>query len=102
LVTDTVVFNSMKASVAELKVIADSASAFVNNLKEASQNRKSPVGVMLHDEPTANNLKETIKNLDSSTAKLNRDLEALQYSFLLRGAYKKQAKANAKGKVLNK
>jgi len=96
LVTDTFVFNSLKVSVLELQSIADTASVFVNNLKEASNNKKSPVGILLHDEQSGANLKATISNLDSSSKKLDRDLEALQHSFLLRRYFKKEAKKNGK------
>jgi phospholipid/cholesterol/gamma-HCH transport system substrate-binding protein len=96
LVTDTVVFKSLKASVLNLQSVADSATVFVNNLKEASANPKSPVGVLLHDEQAGANLKTTMSNLESSSAKLSKDLEALQQSFLLRRYFKKEAKKNEK------
>ncbi len=91
LVTDTVVFNSLKASVIKLHSIADSATIFVNNLKEASANPKSTVGILLHDEQSGANLKATIGNLNSSSKKLDQDLEALQHSFLLRKYFKKES-----------
>jgi len=84
LVTDTVVFNSLKSSIAQLHSVADTAGVFINNLKVASANPKSPVGVLLHDEKAGANLKNTLINLDSSSVKLNQDLEALQHNFLLR------------------
>ena len=99
LVTDTIVFNSMKASVLKLQNIADTTTAFVNNLKVASENTKSPVGVMMHDEQTGANLKTTISNLESSSKKLDQNLEALQHSFLLRKYFKKEEKKNEKLKV---
>lgn len=96
LVSDTIVFNSFKASVLKLQSIADTTKVFVNNLKEASNNTKSPVGIMLHDEQTGTHLKTTISNLESSSEKLDKDLEALQHSFLLRKFFKKEAKKNEK------
>jgi phospholipid/cholesterol/gamma-HCH transport system substrate-binding protein len=102
LVTDTIVFNSMKASVLKLQNIADTTTAFVNNLKVASENTKSPVGILMHDEQTGANLKTTISNLESSSKKLDQNLEALQHSFLLRKYFKKEEKKNEKLKVESK
>lgn len=94
LVTDTMVFNSIKSTAQQLQHIADSASEFITNLKVASQNTKTPVGILLHDEASGTDLKATIKNLESSSKKLDADLEALQHSIFLRKYFKKQAKTN--------
>ena len=102
LVTDTVVFNSLKASVLNLQLLTDTASVFIADLKEAASNTKTPVGIMLHDEEAGAHLKEMIKNLDSSSKKLEEDLEAAQHSFLLRGYFKKQDKAARKDSLMKK
>ncbi len=98
LVTDTVVFQSMAATMARLQTIADSASVMVNNLKDASNNPNSTLGVLLKDDASGERMKQTIKNLESSSQKLDEDLELLKHSFLLRGAYKKQEKEKKKNK----
>ena len=92
LISDSIVFNSIKASVLQLNQIADTATALVNNLKEVSSNPKSPLGLILHDEAAGKNLKTTLINLESSSAKLDEDLEALQHNFLLRRYFKKEKK----------
>lgn len=92
LVTDTVVFNSFKKSVLQIQNISDTAKQLVSNLKNASTNPKSPLGVMLHDEKTGTELKSAITNLETSSKKLDEDLEALQHNILLRRYFKKKRK----------
>jgi len=86
--SDTVVFTTIKASVLNLKQITDTATLLINHLKEAESNPDTPVGVILHDEKTGVELRETLKNLNESSEKLKVDLEALQHSFLLKGYFK--------------
>jgi len=92
LMTDTVIFNSIKLSVLHLQKIADTAAVFLTNLKQAGNNSNTPFGVLLHDENAGKNLKEIFMNLEGSSEKLEEDLDALQHSFLLKGYFKKQAK----------
>lgn len=105
LVTDTTVFKNVQASVRQLKQLTATAADAAENLKTASSNitnatskldnKNSPVGVLLYDEASAAHLKATLRNLDSSSEKLDEDLRAVQDNFLLRRYFKKKKKAEA-------
>jgi len=97
--TDTIVFKSVKASVLRLQQMADTAKAFITNLKQAGSNPNSAIGVLLHDKEAGTYLKESMKNLESSSKKLDADLEAAQHNFLLRGYFRKKAKAAEKDSI---
>ena len=101
LTTDTTVFKSVKASVFQLQQMADTASALLSNLKQAGTNPNSPIGVLLRDEASGTRMKETIKNLESSSKKLDEDLEAAQQNFLLKGYFKKKAKSEKNDSIVN-
>ena len=96
LVNDTVVFSSLKESALTVRQLADSANALILNLQSAANDTSAAMGLLLHDEQTGSDLKETIANLNSSSAKLDEALEAAKHSFLLRGYFKKQEKAARK------
>jgi phospholipid/cholesterol/gamma-HCH transport system substrate-binding protein len=95
LVTDTVVFNSIREFSQRLKQIADTTARLVTELKTISSDTTTSIGVLLHDKETGARLKETLKNLESSSKKLDEDLEAAQYSWPLKKGFKKLDKAKS-------
>ncbi|AUD01054.1 MlaD family protein [Spirosoma pollinicola] len=109
LVTDTTVFRRLSRSATQLENAAGAANQTVGTLSQTStnlnraseklNNTNSPLGVLLTDQETANNLRTTLKNLSQGTVLLNQDLKAAQNNFLLRGFFKKQAKEAAKQKA---
>ena len=106
LVTDTIVFNSLRHTAIQLQQIAQSAGGVVDQLQNAGaglnksiHNTSTPVGVLLNDQQAASNIKATLNNLQSGTQKLNEDLEALQHNFLFRGFFRKRAKEKEKLKA---
>ena len=95
LLTDTTVFRKLQDAVAQLNQAAASASEFGGALRTAGKglnDEHSTVGVLLHDEETADNLERTIKNLRVSSQELSDDLEAIRHSFLLKGFFRKRDK----------
>lgn len=98
LLTDTLVFAQLQASVNELQKTASSASALSENLDKASAKltqTDNAIGVLLNDPKTAEQVKSIVVNMETSSKKLDENLEALQHNFLLRGFFKKKAKAEA-------
>ena len=105
LVTDTAVFKSLKSSMARLNQASAAATETVNNVRQTTERleaklnaKNTPAGMLLNDEETATRLKNTLRNLEGSSVKLEEDLEAVQHNFLLRGYFKKKAKNSAKQK----
>lgn len=102
LITDTVIFRELKMAVAQFQQITKTGNEVTENLKQASNNirtvsnslssNNSPVGVLLNDQQSGNNLKLLLANLQSGSQKLDENMEAIQHNFLLRGFFKKKAK----------
>lgn len=99
LVTDTVIFSKLRATVSQLQEVADKSKDVMSSLQSAGntldnglKNKNAPAGMFLGDEKTAANLKITLQNLQSASKKLDEDLEAVQHNFLLRRFFKKKAK----------
>lgn len=96
LANDTVVFASMRTTVVQLQHMADTATLMLSDLKAASANKESPMGVLLHDEEMGASMKATMLELESTSIKLDENMEALQHNFLFRRYFKKKAKAEEK------
>jgi len=98
LLTDTATFNKISQSVAQLQQTAANASTLTDNLTKASNKLNTTdnaIGVLLNDPKGATQVRTTLNYLQQSSVKLNDDLEAVQHNFLLRGFFKKKAKAKA-------
>lgn len=98
LLTDTVTFNKIQASIAQLQKTVNSASELTQNLNTASKKlttTDNALGVLLNDPKGAEQVRTSLNNIQQSSIKLNDDLEAAQHNFLLKGFFKKKAKAQA-------
>lgn len=99
LVSDTIMYSNIKRTLVQLQTASASLTQFSANLKTVSDKlmkKDNAVGVLLNDTAAASSMKSTLYNLDAASQKLNDDLEALQHNFLLRGFFRKKAKAKAK------
>ena len=99
LVSDTIIFNRLRATVTQLQHVSETSTNIVNDLKNATNtlntgmaDKTVPIGMLLNDQQAAYNIKATLQNLQAGSKKLDEDLEAVQHNFLLRGFFKKKAK----------
>ena len=95
LITDTIMYETITGTLAQLKNAAAAVTRFTENLKIVSErlNQKDNIAtVLLNDSSAASSIKATLKNLETSSQKLDADLEAVQHNFLLRGFFKKKEK----------
>jgi phospholipid/cholesterol/gamma-HCH transport system substrate-binding protein len=98
LLTDTVTFNKIQGAIAQLQKTVNSASELTQNLNTASKKlttTDNAIGVLLNDPKGAEQVRTSLNNIQQSSIKLNDDLEAAQHNFLLKGFFKKRAKAQA-------
>lgn len=98
LMTDTAVFAKVQQSANELQKTVASAAAMTDNLNRATakfNQTDNAVGLLINDPKTADQVKGIMQNLETSSKKLDENMEALQHNFLLRGFFKKKAKAEA-------
>lgn len=93
--TDTLVFYDLKSGISSLRHTLDTFAVFSDNIKKASDkldDKDNTIGLLLHDEIVASQLKELIYKLDSASTNLNEDLEAMKHNFLFRGYFRKHNK----------
>ncbi len=99
LLTDTVLFTKLKTSIDELQQTAASAAKMTKNLDQASAQltkNDNAVGILLNDPKTATQVKTMMDNLETSSKKLDENMEALQHNFFFKGYFKKKAREEEK------
>lgn len=98
LTTDTAVFASLRESAAQLQGVTQTASALMSNLNQTTErlnDKDNAIGVLTNDPAAAEEIRQILRNLNTSTEKLDENMEALQSNFLLRGFFKKKAREEA-------
>ena len=84
---------------ASLQVTADNAAVVSDQLAEIMikiNTGNGTLGRLIQDSTIANNIKQTIENLRKSSKGLNENMNAAKDNFLLRGYYRRKAKAAKK------
>ena len=87
------------AILASLKTSADNAAIITSSLADISyriSHGHGALGKLLRDTSLSANISSTMKNLNSSSKKLDENMEAAQHNFLLRGFFKKKEKEKKK------
>ncbi len=95
LATDTTLFKVLQGTLTQLRDVTITAGQITNNLKAASDQLHkddNAAGVLLNDKESAATIKQTLNNLESSSKKLEEDLEAVQHNFLFKRYFKKKDK----------
>lgn len=99
LTTDTAVFASLRQTAAQLQGVTQTASALMYNLEQTTarfNEKDNALGVLTNDPEAAEEVRKILRNLNTSTEKLDENMEALQSNFLLRGFFRNRAKEEAK------
>jgi phospholipid/cholesterol/gamma-HCH transport system substrate-binding protein len=101
LVNDTMLFSNLQQTASQLQQASTHANSMLANLENLAgsidsklNDSKSAAGVLLNDPQTAISLKKTILNLESTTQKLNTNMQALRSNFLFRKYFRKNDQAN--------
>lgn len=99
LVTDTMIMTNLRTSVEQINLATAQTNAFMHSLRNAGEKLdegNNPAGILLNDEKAGDELRSTLENLNSSSQKLDENLEALQHNFLFRGYFRKKARREAR------
>lgn len=76
-----------------IQISADNAQTITEELSimlTKINNGKGSLGKLINDESMARDLDKTLDNIESSTQKLDENMEAAKHNFLLRGYFKKK------------
>jgi phospholipid/cholesterol/gamma-HCH transport system substrate-binding protein len=84
------------SSIAKTLVNLQNSSGEFSKFTTKMNSRKGTLGKLMNDDKLSKKLDSTMSNLQASSKGLSENMEAAKSSFLLRGAFKKMKKAEAK------
>jgi phospholipid/cholesterol/gamma-HCH transport system substrate-binding protein len=92
LVNDEAFSNEIRQTVSNLQNTSGQFALFSTKMNDGN----GTLSRLVTDEKIGNTLDSTMNNIQQATKKLDENMEALQHNFLLKGFFKKKAKADAK------
>ncbi len=92
LVHDETFSDGIKETAMNLQNTSEQFALFSTKMNEGN----STISRLATDDKIGKSLDSTMNNIQQATKKLDENMEALQHNFLLRGFFKKKAKADAK------
>ena len=92
LVSDETFSNGIRNTVSNLESTSDQFALFSTKMNDEN----GTLSRLVTDKKIGNNIDSTMFNIQQATKKLDENMEALQHNFLLKGYFKKKAKADAK------
>jgi phospholipid/cholesterol/gamma-HCH transport system substrate-binding protein len=96
LATDTMLTAVFDATLQNVKEVSQNSARMSQSLEELvdkMNNGNNAISLLLADSLFANRLKATMQNAQSASAKLDENMEAMRHNFLLRGYFRKKARA---------
>ncbi|MFT6321961.1 MAG: phospholipid/cholesterol/gamma-HCH transport system substrate-binding protein [Granulosicoccus sp.] len=96
---DTVIENQVEPIFVDLKKATEEINTFALELQKVTtdlNDGKGAIGTLLKDDKTDMQLKETLKNVNETSIKLNENMEALRYNWFFRRYFRKKAKKEKK------
>lgn len=106
LLRDTSFATSLNEAVEKIQLVGDNANKLANELhqtvldiRQMVDSGKGPVPALMTDPAMTEKIKNSLINIEQSTAAFNENMEALKHNFLFRGYFKKlerQQKKEAK------
>lgn len=92
LVNDKTFSNEIRKTVSNLQNTTDQFALFSTKMNDEN----GTLSRLVSDKKIGNTIDTTMYNIQQATKKLDENMEALQHNFLLKGFFKKKAKADAK------
>jgi len=88
------IIESLQVTAVNAELISRDLASIVGNINSG----KGTLGRLIQDTTIADNLSQTMENLESSSKGLDQNMDAAKESILFRGYFKRQAKKEAKRK----